>query len=170
MNGRGRIAAVAQLKYKVPSAQPVDHIEEQIILKPCVNLCLPLLVRTGEVGKNPLWVQPRQRACFLDFVDRSRILHIVPVREADPGHPGIHFDVDAHLQACLFRAGGQLMGIANVENCLGNPVERQLLCIFRWRVAENQNGLIKPRAAHLNGLLQIGHGKPVHAGLTHLAR
>ena len=126
------------------------------------------LVGDGEMGKDPLRLQPRQDAGMGNGL-HAVVKMPVPHLKAQAGHAGVHLDL--HLQRLPAGGGGGTvrLRLGPAGNRLGDLVGSQLGHHLRRRVAQNQDGGLNPPPAQLPGLVQTGHRQifrpqPLQAG------
>ena len=152
-----------------PPSQPLlhrpDDPAEQVELPPCIGVALCIrLIGHSEMGEDTLRLQSRQGAGSTNA--RHPCLKVIAsAQEAQPGHSGVHLDVDLQRAAAAHRLGAVLQCLGFAGHRLRDVVAQQLLHPLRRRVAQNQDGHGDAPGPQLHGLVQTGHRQIVRPQL-----
>ena len=141
----------------------VHHPAEQVELGAGVGGAVRIrLVRHGKVGKDALRPQTRQTAGGAD-VRRAGAEVSAGHQIAQPGHTGIHLDVDGQLPAAAHRLLAVLQRLGLTGHRLGDVQVDEVLHLLPGRMPQNKDGHGDAPRPQLHGLVQTGHRQIVRA-------
>ena len=142
-----------------------DHPAEQVKLPPGIGpALLVLLVGHGEVGEDALRLQPRQAAGLTDALHAA--VKVTAVAEvAQPGHAGVHLDVDFQGPAQGRGLPAVFQGLGLAGDRLGNVVLHQPSHLLLGGVAQDQHRHGHAVGPQLHGLVDAGHRQIVGSQL-----
>ena len=148
--------------------QCVQHMGKDTELLPRVRLIVCAVhIRDGEMGENTLRVQPRQGAGLCDGL-HAGFKMLAPDQKAQPGHTGIHLDVDPQRAAALHSLGAVRLRLGLGGHRLSDVVFDELGHHLRRGVPQDQNGHGNAAVAQFPALVQTGHCQIVRPQLFQL--
>ena len=148
--------------------QGIQHAGKHAELIPGIVLVLCAIhVGNGKVGKNALRVQPRQGTGLCNRV-YAALKVLPPHQKAQPGHAGIHLDVDPQGTAAFHGLSAVRLRLGLGGHRLGDVVGNELGHHLRGRMAQNQDGHGDAAVAQLPGLVQAGNRQIIRPQLFQL--
>ena len=120
------------------------------------------------MGEDAFRLQSRQGASGGDGF-HACVKVPLPHQETQPGHAGVHLDVDLQCAAALHGCGAVRLRLGQGGHRLGDAVLDQLGHHGRGRVAQDQNGRLNAGPAEFFRLVQAGHRQIVRPQLLQLA-
>ena len=146
-----------------PLLHGVDDPAEQVELGQRVGAAVRVrFIRHGKVGEDALGLQSRRVAGVADTL-HAGVKHLPAAQIPQPGHAGVHLDVDFQRAAAFYRLGAVLLRLGGTGHGLGDVQVDQVLHLLPRRVAQDQDGHGDAVVAQLHGLVDAGHRQIVRA-------
>ena len=119
------------------------------------------------MGENALGIQSRQGAGLRNGV-HAALKMLAPHQKAQPGHPGVHFDMHPQRAAAPDSLGAVLLRLGFGGHRLRDVVGNELRHHLRGRMPQNQDGHGDAAVAQFPRLIQTGHRQIVRPQLFQL--